>query len=305
MNTRELASWAMLTAAMLGLVIFAVQQLVPQGSHIAAADVSGAVSQNTTTTPLVPEKNSATPDLQLTATSALSLETNFVDPEITLYSKNAAQNLPIASITKLVTAMVVLDHYDMGDLVTIDPQAAAMDTVADDVKLGDTMSVQNAFQLMLVISSNKIAYALAEKTGEASFVAEMNQKVRQIGLKDTFFAEPTGLSAQNYSTANDLATLAVYVVENYPEIVETSQMQSITIPNWGTATSTDEMLGETTGVVLGKTGFTDDAKQCLLLVVWHPESKSYLVNVLLGSDDRFDEMHNMLSWVTSAYTWKQ
>ena len=82
--------------------------------------------------------------------------------------------------------------------------------------------MESFLDIMLIESSNKSAYALSETMGEQAFVDLMNQKAKDIGLENTFFADPTGLSDENISTANDLAKFAEYILKNYPKIVEIS-----------------------------------------------------------------------------------
>ena len=233
------------------------------------------------------------------AESAVSIESNLTDKDEVIFEKLADTKLPIASLTKLMTAVVVLDNYDLSDIISVSKIADSQDMIKQDVKLGSTMPVGDFLEIMLVGSSNKSAYALSEKLGTEEFISLMNQKAKNLGLKNTFFADPTGLSAQNVSTANDLAKLAKHILINYPKIADISRVQEMYSPNFGVVVNTDQLLGEIPDIVCSKTGFTTQAKGCLLLVVDNPKNNNYLINVILGSDDRFSEMRKIINWSSS------
>lgn len=230
----------------------------------------------------------------LEAKSAISVETNLIDQNRIVVYKNIEAPLPIASLTKLMTAIVVLDNYNSSDIVTVNKSADSQTPVKQDVKMGDTMPVQSFLQIMLVGSSNKAAYALAEKIGTESFVKLMNQKSKDLYLENTFFADPTGLSQFNVSTASDLTKLAEHILKNYPAILKISRAKQLYVQGFGDVVNTDDLLGEVPDVVCSKTGFTKEAKGCLLLITANPEKGNYLINVVLGAEDRFGEMKQII-----------
>jgi len=236
------------------------------------------------------------PAPEIFAGSAVSVESNLKDAQKVIFEKSADVKLPIASLTKLMTAVIVLDNYNLSDIISVSKAADSQDSIKQDVKLGDTMPVGDFFEIMLIGSSNKSAYVLSEKLGTEKFVGLMNEKAKNIGLNNTFFADPTGLSAQNVSTANDLARLAEYILKNYPRIADISKVQELFLSNFGNVTNTDQLLGEIPDIVCSKTGFTTQAKGCLLLVVNNPKNNGYLINVVLGADDRFSEMRKIINW---------
>ena len=237
----------------------------------------------------------STVDQEITAESAISIESDLLNVRNVIFKKNSGKKLPIASLTKLMTAIVVLDNYDLSDIVTVNKAADLQDPMKQDVKLGDAMPAKNFLDIMLIESSNKSAYALSELMGTQKFVDLMNQKAKSLGLKNTFFEDPTGLSPQNVSTASDLTELAEYIFKNYPKIADISMVKELYIPTFGTALNTDELLGEMPNIVFGKTGFTIEAKGCLLLVLDNPKNNNYLINVILGADDRFSEMKKLVN----------
>lgn len=258
--------------------------------NVVSADVTDT-SQNT------PQ---STVELKINAESAISVESNLKDINKVIFEKNSNVQLPIASLTKLMTAVVVLDNYNLSDTAVVDEIADSQDPMKQDVKLGDILPVESFLDIMLVGSSNKSAYALAELVGEQKFVILMNQKAKDIGLKNTVFVDPTGLSSGDVSTASDLAKLAEYILKTYPKIASISKVKEFYVPKFGNITNTDQLLGEVPDVICSKTGFTIEAKGCLLLVIRAEgqslQNSKYLINVVLGADDRFAEMKNLVNW---------
>jgi D-alanyl-D-alanine carboxypeptidase len=320
MNTRRSIEGFLLSFVFLAIFIYAIAGIqwifdssTPNpGSRALLASVSGAVqtaeSNNTASDIIQPiyQPLVASPDIN--AGAAISVESNLSKPggdlDKVIFEKNADTPLPIASLTKLMTAVIVLNNYNLSDNITIDDMANSQDPMKQDVKLGDVMSVENLLDIMLVESSNKSAYALAEGSGlysgEQKFVDLMNQKAKDLGLKDTFFADPTGLSPKNVSTANDLTKFAEYILKNYPKIANISREKEFYVPGFGNITNTDQLLGEIPEIVCSKTGFTVAAKGCLFLVIDNTKNNDYLINIVLGADDRFAEMKKIINWSSAV-----
>lgn len=243
---------------------------------------------------------------EINAESAISIESNIQQLRESsnkiIFEKDSNSPRPIASLTKLMTAVIVLDNpegnYNLSDTVVVDSVADSQDAMKQDVKLGDVMTVESFLEIMLVESSNKSAYTLSELVGEKKFVGLMNQKAKDIGLQNTFFVDPTGLSSQDVSTASDLAKLAEYILKNknYSKIAEISGEKEIYVPGFGSVVNTDQLLGEIPDIVCSKTGFTTAAKGCLLLVMENQKNNDYLINVILGADDRFFEMRKLINY---------
>lgn len=238
------------------------------------------------------------PPLEINAESVISLESDLHGFDKILFEKNSDVQLPIASLTKLMTAIIILDNYNLSDTVLIDKFADAQNPVKQDVKLGDVLPVESLLEIMLIASSNKSAYALAGLIGQETFIDLMNQRAKDIGLSKTFFADTTGLNHNNVSTAKDLSKLASYILsnKNYSKIVEISKTKELEIPEFGKIVNTDQLLEEIPDIVCSKTGFNTAAKGCLLLVIDKPDNNKYLINIILGADDRFLEMKKLISW---------
>lgn len=242
-----------------------------------------------------------TPKLELTAESAISVKSNLQNNRRIIFEKDSNAQLPIASLTKLMTAVVVLENYDLSQTISVNETADAYAPLEHDVKLGDEMTTENFLDIMLVGSSNKAAYALSGVLGTEEFVGLMNQKAREIGMQSTAFVDPSGLSPQNLSTVKDLVVLADYILENYPRIARSSSIKELHIYGFGDLKNTDKLLAEIPDVVFSKTGFTTKAKGCLLMVLNDSESNDYLISVVLGADDRFVEMKNLINWSSVVY----
>jgi D-alanyl-D-alanine carboxypeptidase (penicillin-binding protein 5/6) len=175
---------------------------------------------------------------------------------------DATRHRAIASITKLMTAVVVLEHARLGDVVRVDPRAAAVGESTVYLRGGEELSVEQLLRAMLVPSANDAADALALHVGRGSssrFVALMNAKAVELGLADTHFVNPHGLDeAGNVSSARDVTRLLQYAL-GVPFIRDALQRESVTLPGGRTFTSTDDLLEDWTPLVAGKTGHTHDA----------------------------------------------
>jgi len=302
-NYRRATSGVLLSIVFLGafscLIIFSqpfLGDLLGSVSEAALTEgVSGVMQNNTlasNTQEIVVE--SSVEVLPINARAVFSLRSNLSSADEVIFEKDKDLTFPIASLTKLMTAVVVLDKYNLSDIITVSDIADLQSPMLQDVKLGDTMPVESFLELMLVRSSNKAAYSLAEPMGEKKFVSRMNQTAKIIGLENTSFADPSGLSDKNISSAKDIAKLSKYILKNYPRIAEISSKKKVNIPGLGEVENTDELLGKIPGIIFSKTGFTLAADGCLLLVTRDYGSANYLINIVLGAGDRFSEMKKLI-----------
>lgn len=134
-----------------------------------------------------------------------------------LYSKDGDKELRIASLTKIMTAIVAIEHSKLDDKVKVSPSAFAKEGSSLYLKLGEEMTLENMLYGLMLRSGNDAASAIAEHVGgsEEGFVLLMNKKAEQIGLTHSHFMNPHGLDAEgHYSTANDLARLTAYALHN-------------------------------------------------------------------------------------------
>jgi D-alanyl-D-alanine carboxypeptidase len=251
-------------------------------------------------------KNTEGPDIS--AQSAISVETNFSIGNQIIFSKNIQRKLPIASITKLMTALVAEENVDFSKKITISETAANQSKYPETLKVGEKFYAKDLLYAMLIGSDNAASYALSESIGEDKFVGLMNAKAKEIGLLDTSFADSTGISIDNFSTTQDLLKLAEYILRNKPTIFQVTiapefDLHSVDGKILYKILNTDELLNNSSDfskrIVGGKTGETRSAGQCLLLIVKTLDNQNYLINVILNSSDRFGEIKEIIDWADS------
>ena len=191
----------------------------------------------------------------------------------TLYEKNANAVLPIASITKLMTALVVIETGDsMQELIEI--TEADVDTEkhsSSRVRVGATLTRGELLQLALMSSENRAAHALARRSrlGLTGFVAAMNIKARALGMNDTQYSDPTGLSSRNVSTARDLSRL-VRVAADQPLVRQFSTATDMvaSVPNQQVFRNTNRLIRSGDWEIdVSKTGYISEAGRCLVMQV--------------------------------------
>jgi D-alanyl-D-alanine carboxypeptidase (penicillin-binding protein 5/6) len=228
-----------------------------------------------------------------------------------LYDKNSDVKLPIASLTKVMTAVVALENLDMDDIVTIGEDSIRVDGEKQDLYLGEKISASNLLKLMLIESSNDAAYALSSygKIKGVDFLSAMNQKALSIGMKNSNFLDVAGLNDNAYSTVQDLIKLVEYSL-NYRGIWDISSEKTAIIESSDekirhSITSTNRLLGMIKDIIGGKTGYTEGAGQCMILVTNVEGYPSKLVSIVLGSDDRFGDTQKLIDWARTAYNWRQ
>ena len=223
----------------------------------------------------------------------------------TILSKNAAAVLPIASITKLMTAMVVLDRgLELEDRVVISSED--MDQLKGThsrLRPGATLSRHDLLLLALMSSENRAAAALARTFpgGTEVFVTAMNEKARAIGMQNSHFADSTGLTSANVSTAPDLARL-VQAAHGYPVIRQYSTRDRAEVSVLGQSLqyqNTNGLVrGHTWDIGLSKTGFINEAGRCLVMRV-RLASKDLVVILLdsWGKNSRIGDAQRIKKWL--------
>lgn len=258
---------------------------------------------------LKPIRKKDVADLELEAASVISVFLG-EGKERVLLEKNGETSLPLASLTKLMTAFVVIEHYDLSKNITVSQEAVSQEENFGRLTAGKEFSVEYLLYPMLIESSNDAAFTLAADyngMSHSKFVNLMNWEAEKMGLEKTRFFNVTGLDPEesgtnlNYSNAQDLVVLAKELLK-HPLIWEILATAKYTL--YGPELiNTNELLGEIPGIVGGKTGYTEEAKGCMLLVVKAPKSQGKIVNVILGSPNRFSEMEKLVNWVKTAYNW--
>jgi len=262
-----------------------------------------------------PGRDKNIPDLEVIATSGISVLIKNSGEEKILFEKNTDQRLPIASLSKLMTALVVLDNYDLSKEITVSKEAVSQEENFGKLETGNVFTVEYLLYPLLMESSNDAAFSLANDYDGMTvekFVDLMNYTGQKLNLTDTFFVNPSGLDPEpeepqtkiNYSTVTDLEKLTKELLKK-PLIWEILSTQKYNL--YGPELiNTNELLGEIAGVLGGKTGYTDTAGGCMVLVTRAPKDEGLLINVILGSDGgngRFGEMKKLVNWANAAYNW--
>ncbi len=225
---------------------------------------------------------------------------------VDIAARNENVRWPTASITKLMTATLVLDYLPMDTRITITPQMAAVDPAQSVLKVNGTYTVQDLLHAMLMPSNNVAAEAVADYYGYDKFMTEMNARAASWGMTNTHFENPSGLSSANESDAHDLAILATHVYDDYPTILSFSDTPSYVITNLATgAQTTIRSINQFAGqpdFVGGKTGYIPES-QNNLLSIFRVDGKPVLI-VVLGTDslaDWFPDTTKLLNWFTMNY----
>lgn len=232
--------------------------------------------------------------------SAQGVVVTDLDTGIVLYEKNPDGVLFPASTTKIVTALVAMDYYDNDSVLSarnINIEGQKMGLVS-----GEKMRAGDLLYGLLVHSANDAAETLAAnyKGGRSSFIAAMNKKGEELGLKNTSFKNPTGLDEDgHYTTARDLELVSRVAMQNdlFRTIVATKE--KIVKSTGGniahTLTNVNSLIGDVPGVLGVKTGWTINAMENL---VTHMERDGRNISiVVLGSQDRFGETRELIDWV--------
>lgn len=249
------------------------------------------------TSPLSPDPATIVPERPLSASSAVILD---LDSAQMLYSSGPEEIRAMASLTKLMTALIIVENHKMDEWVTIPAEVSTATGSMLRLREGQQLKVGDLLSGLLVPSANDAAISLAvyHSGSVSAFVKVMNERAKELGLTQTGFVNPTGLDdfGQN-STARDMAWLTMYVLRQ-PEIVKRMGLTQGTITTKGGSTfslsHTHQLLRkDDTNITAGKTGTTDLAKECLISIVEHGNRRTLVV--LLHSDDRYQDMQTLLS----------
>lgn len=232
-----------------------------------------------------------------------------------LWEKNSSERRPIASLTKLMTALVFLNTDPDLEKIYRLPKEDVRVGGKSYIYPGDEITVKDLFYLTLVGSDNTAAVALAKSTGlnEEEFIAKMNVLAKDMRLKDTSFREVSGLSEKNISTAKDVLTLAKrsMAIDKIREATLQEKYEFKTIGGRAvTVASTDYLLGAfpVYGINIfgGKTGHTDEAGYCFV-GDFKNESGQEIISVVMGTssnEDRFAETKKLVRWAYDNYSWQ-
>lgn len=258
----------------------------------------------------VPYRDWNVEDPQIEAKSAIVVEMKNGQERI-LFQKNITDRLPIASLTKIMTALIVLENMDLAKIIKINKEAINQEGEAGKLVAGEEISVKNLLYAMLLESSNDAAFAVTSDLGMDYFINLMNEKAKVLQLNNTHFSSPLGFDdEQNFSTAYDFVKLINYSLNNQflwqilrTSLFEASDISGTIFHRWET---TNKLLGILSNVFGGKTGWTLKAGGCMALVIDNPKNDSKIISVLLGAPDenkRFEKTKKLIDWIFKAYQW--
>lgn len=220
-----------------------------------------------------------------------------------IFAKNQNQKLPLASISKLMSATVSRDAGSLQDLIQISKKALSTEGVNGGLVLNEEIKKSDLWYPLLLESSNDAAEAIAEYSGRDFFIKKMNEKAKDLGLASTSFEDPSGLSPENLSTPFDLFRFVEYLKKENPEILEITTNKSYNNKKhiWF---NNNQFLREN-GYEGGKSGYTDEALQTVVSVFSIPlnslgplreeqEDLHPIAITLLRSKDRYNDVSNIL-----------
>lgn len=222
-----------------------------------------------------------------------------------LYGKNENEKRKMASTTKIMTAIVVIENANLESIVTISQKAAGTGGSRLGLHTNDKVSVKDLLYGLLLCSGNDAAVALAEFVGGdlPGFSNLMNNKVSELGLTSTHFVTPHGLDNEShYTTAYELAKITDYALKNetFRNIVGTKN-HTITINKYSKSLSnTNELLGNFEGVYGVKTGFTNGANRCLVTAI--KRNNMDLICIVLGADTKKDRTRDSVNLINYIYS---
>jgi len=247
-----------------------------------------------------------------------------VDSGTLLHYDNGRLKTPIASLTKIMTAILVVENIkNLDEPVIIDEEALRADgtkvgcptsvnCVSERLHLGEKITVKDLLTAMLLDSANDAAIALAKHVAgsQAAFAALMNEKAKQLNLGDSHFCNPSGLDEDNcYSSAYDLARIAAFSLR-YDIIWKIMKTQETDVDSCDGKyihhlKNTDMLLGQISNCIGGKTGFTYNAGRSLMLAAVDPETERHrVIAVLINDNNRWTDMKTLIDWVYNNYQWK-
>jgi serine-type D-Ala-D-Ala carboxypeptidase (penicillin-binding protein 5/6) len=241
----------------------------------------------------------------LTARAAMVVD---VGSGTVMYQKNAQTPLLPASITKLMTALIALETYDLNEVLTVKRADEAIGQ-SMGLRVGEKITAGNLVYGLLVKSGNDAALALGENypDGYAAFVEAMNQKAKDWQMTDTVFKNVSGVEQWGHvTTVRDLAVLAREATKN-EVVTKMAATKSITVKDVSgeiehELKNINQLLGQVEGLRGLKTGWTTNAGECLITDTIRNGKE--VITVVLGSEDRFGESAALIEWAFGNHEWK-
>lgn len=273
---------------------------VPLAEATSSKPVVGSYFQN--------DKNTIEPKI-----TALSYLVADIDKNIIIKEKSSELILPIASISKIITALVAKEYLKLHDYVVVTRSSVDTYGTFGGLKVGEKILITDLLYPLLIESSNDAAEVLAYGLGREEFIDRMNIKAKELGLYDTSFDDPSGLSENNVSTAKDLLTLARYVTSEKPDIWDITRIRQYSILKHSWTNGNRLVLKQS--FVGGKNGYTEEANRTTISIfevsVLNEDTKiresKRIAIILLKSADRDSDINKLLRYVENniRYTEQQ
>lgn len=248
-------------------------------------------------------------DLTLPNFSARAVLIKDLETEAILYQKDANVSLPIASTTKIMTALVASEYFKQNSVLTVGSSASTPGSKVGLIN-GENLTFRSLLYGMLLNSGNDAAFAIAENYpgGVLGFVSAMNKKILELNLKNTHFDNPAGFdSPGHFSSARDLSEITEEALKNtaLARIFATKETNIVSLNKKYThrLLNLNKLLSQINGVLGVKTGTTEGAKENLVTLVERDGHRVLLV--MLGSNDRFGETTKLIDWTYANFTWPE
>lgn len=244
------------------------------------------------------------PDIEAKAALIMDYDTGLV-----LYDKSMHEEMPMASLTKIMTAILILEDHDLSDVVTVESDFAELEGVRIWLRQGERVTVHDLLKALLIRSAGDAATALAEHHSGTveDFVSAMNERAKKLNLIHTQFANPIGLDEEgHYSSAYDLAILSKYAL-HFPTFraivrLDEASISSVDDKFHHYFESTNDLLNSYLDILGVKTGTTEGAGQSLINLARNDRGHE-VIAVLLNSPARFQENKSMIDWAFRSYEW--
>lgn len=259
---------------------------------------------------LIPVYHAGGPTAEAAFVATMSAQAIYVMdvPSATvLVKKNPDALLYPASTTKLMTALVAVDTYALDRVLTFD-EASLTDGTTIGLEVGESLTVQDLLQGLLIQSGNDTAMVLANNHPEGydGFVRDMNLKAEQLHLNQTSFTNPSGLDSEMHrSSARDLAILSLEIIKHpvLSQIVRTkaSTVTDVELVKTHPLVNTNALLALKSEIIGVKTGTTPLAGEVLISRFKNQDRD--LLGVIMGSQDRYGETEHLYTWILSHYIW--
>lgn len=291
------------------ITMYLLSNLAPQSAGMLPTELQASVIQPERQKKRGPKKNPelVAPVLKSRAVMAVDTQSNII-----LFQENAHKRLPVGSLTKLMTAYIVLHENKPDQIATVSREAINVPGSKVWLYPDEKITVGQLLYGMLIPSGNDAARVLAEHNAgtEKTFVEKMNGYAKIFGMHNTRFTNPSGLDhPDNYSTAFDMTILAQKLIEDHNEILDIVKNRTFTIASENgklkhELKSTNDLLEGYLPVKGLKTGSTPQAGECFIGLIGNEKNpESDILTIVIGSPNRFQETKVLVDWIGRAYQW--